>query len=128
MSANQNPTRKIVVRSGGFFQDLTNRFKLISRLLVDSRVNPFLKVLPIATLAYVVWPIDLLPANPIDDAFVIWIGTTLFVELCPPPVVEEHMQALQRRAAAGQWQDFQAPRQDADVIDGEYYETDSKSK
>src|SRR5512135_2028836 len=96
MSNYQDPRRKIVPRSGGFFQELTGRFRLIGRLLMDSRVNPLIKVLPVASLAYVVWPIDLLPVNPIDDAFVIWIGTTLFVELCPPDVVNEHLRSLNR--------------------------------
>ncbi len=109
MAENQDPRRKIISRSNGFFQDLSNRFRLISRLLMDSRVNPLIKILPVATLAYVVWPSDLLPANPIDDAFVIWIGTTLFVELCPPHVVQEHIQSLNQQPVTGVWQDAAAP-------------------
>jgi hypothetical protein len=31
----------------------------------------------------------------LDDAAVIWIGSTLFVELCPQDVVQEHMRALE---------------------------------
>lgn len=124
MSMNQNPNRKVVVRSGSFFQDLTNRFRLISRLLVDPRVSPLVKILPVATLAYVIVPIDLLPLNPIDDAFVLWVGTTLFVELCPPQVVDEHVQALARRASTGQAQSNVAGQPNADIIDGEYFESD----
>src|SRR5512146_1838079 len=105
MTENQDPQSRIVPRSSGFFQDLTNRFRLISRLIMDGRVNPLIKILPVATLAYVVWPVDLLPVNPIDDAFVIWIGTTLFVELCPPAVVQEHLRMLSGNPAAGQGQD-----------------------
>jgi hypothetical protein len=30
----------------------------------------------------------------LDDAAVLWIGSNLFVELCPPEVVAEHMRAL----------------------------------
>ncbi len=126
MADNQEPRRKIIPRSGGFFQDLTNRFRLISRLLMDSRVNPLIKILPVATLAYVVFPADLLPLNPIDDAFVIWIGTTLFVELCPPHVVQEHLQALSQWPVSGKFQDASSSGQEGDVIDGEYYENDPK--
>lgn len=122
MGANQDPNRKSITRSGGVFKDLTDRFRLISRLVTDSRVNPLLKVLPFATLAYVVWPIDLLPANPIDDAFVIWVGTTLFVELCPPHVVEEHTRVLNNRGVATPWTNPQTGSVDPDVIDGEYSE------
>jgi uncharacterized membrane protein YkvA (DUF1232 family) len=126
MAENPNPQGKIIPRSGGFFQDLTNRFRLISRLLMDSRVNPLVKLLPVASLVYVVWPIDLLPVNPVDDAVVLWLGTTLFVELCPPEVVQEHLQMLNRRAAPGSWQDVTSSPPEGDVIDGEYYDSGSK--
>ena len=124
MAGNQDPRRNIVPRSGGFFQDLTNRFRLISRLLMDGRVNPLIKLLPVATLVYVVVPVDLLPVNPIDDAFIIWIGTTLFVELCPPEVVQEHLHLLDRWPAAGQKQDGSSPTQEGEVVDGEFFESD----
>ncbi len=123
MVDNQDPRRKIVPRSGGFFQDLTNRFRLISRLLMDSRVNPLIKILPVATLAYVVFPADLLPLNPIDDAFVIWIGTTLFVDLCPPEVVQEHLQSLNRWPTTGSESQTSSTKKDEDVVDGEFYES-----
>ena len=124
MAVNQDPKRNIVPRSGGFFQDLTNRFRLISRLLMDGRVNPLIKLLPVATLVYVVVPVDLLPVNPIDDAFVIWIGTTLFVELCPPEVVQEHLQSFDRWPITGKKQDASSTTQEGEVVDGEFFETD----
>jgi uncharacterized membrane protein YkvA (DUF1232 family) len=123
MDDNQNPNRKLAARSGGFFQDLTSRFRLISRLIMDERVNPLIKLLPVATLIYVVSPIDFLPVNPIDDAFVIWIGTTLFVELCPPDVVQEHMRSLVNRVMPDQWKAGQPPMQEGDVVDGEFFES-----
>jgi hypothetical protein len=121
MTDNQ-PNRKIAPRSSGFFEEITNRFRLISRLIMDGRVNPLIKVLPVATLAYVVWPIDLLPVNPIDDAMVLWLGTTLFVELCPPAVVQEHMDLLTGKATLGQT--APPPGSADDVVEGEYFEND----
>jgi hypothetical protein len=122
MTENQNPNRKMIPRSGGFLQDLAGRFRLIGRLMMDSRVSPFLKALPVATLVYVFSPVDLLSLNPLDDAFFIWAGTTLFVELCPPDVVQEHTQALQQ-IATGQWKDFQRPSKE-EIVDGEFFEVD----
>ena len=90
-----NPDRKIVVPpGGGVFQDLAARVKLILRLLADSRVNPLLKLLPIGSALYLLIP-DLAP-GPIDDAAIIWLATYLFVELCPPDVVQEHLDELYR--------------------------------
>ena len=78
--------RKIMLpQSGGFFQELTLRIKLILKLLGDKRVNVLLKILPIGSLIYLVMP-DIAP-GPIDDAALIWLATYLFVELCPPDVV-----------------------------------------
>jgi len=122
--SNQGGNRAVTPRSGGFFQDLTDRFRLISRLMVDSRVNIFLKILPIGTLVYALWPVDV--PGPIDDVFVIWLGTTLFVQLCPPDVVEEHMRSMNGGAASVQWKDFQPSHKQENVIDGEYFENDPK--
>jgi len=81
--------------SGSVFGELLMKIKLILKLMGDSRVNIFLKVLPLAGLAY--WflplPIDnLIPV--IDDAAVVWLGGYLFIELCPPDVVQEHMEQI----------------------------------
>lgn len=128
MIGNQNQNRKIMQRPGGFFQDLANRFRLIGRLMLDSRVNPFLKILPVGTLIYVFSPVDLISLNPVDDAFIIWAGTTLFVELCPPHVVDEHMQNL-NRIIYGQAADIPQPTVgQEDVIEGEFIETDANGQ
>jgi hypothetical protein len=114
----ENKGRKITPsKGGGIFQGLGLRIKLILRLLGDSRVNPLLKLLPIGSLIYLVVP-DLAP-GPVDDAAVIWLGAYLFVELCPPDVVKEHMEALNREVA-GVWHDPQ--ENEEDIIDAEYWE------
>lgn len=120
MSDNKN--RKITPSSGGFINDLTSRFKLITRLMADSRVSPLLKLLPIGTLIYLVVP-DLIP-TPVDDAALIWLGTYLFVELCPPDVVQEHLAAI-NQVVPGQWQDPMRGNpgdEKGDVIDAEFNE------
>lgn len=83
----------ITPHGGGIFDQIGARLKLILRLMKDSRVNPLLKLLPIGSLLYMIIP-DLAP-GPIDDAAIIWIGAYLFVELCPPDIVEEHRQELE---------------------------------
>ncbi|MEW6094823.1 MAG: DUF1232 domain-containing protein [Chloroflexota bacterium] len=94
----------------GFFQDLIQRIKLIGRLLGDKRVNFFLKILPVASVIYLVSPIDFAPglALPIigalDDAAILWLGTSLFVSLCPEEVVQEHLAAL-NKVVDSSWRD-----------------------
>lgn len=98
--ADKRPSKIMVPPQGGMLRDLVARLKLIARLMGDRRVNIFLKLLPLASLAYLISPVDLAPgvAFPIigalDDVGILWIGTTLFVELCPPKVVQEHMNEL----------------------------------
>lgn len=131
MADNQNKPRNMIPRSGGFFGELTSRFRLIGRLMMDTRVNPLVKLLPVASLAYAIWPIDV--PGPIDDAVVLWLGTTLFVELCPPDVVDEHLSAIQAKLTGDQWKGGVPPTTQGgatrdDVIDGEYYENDPNQK
>ena len=89
---------------GGLFGNLTVQIKLILRLMGDRRVNPLLKLLPIGALIYLIVP-DI-AFGPIDDAFVLWLGTALFVELCPPEIVKEHRDAL-TSVIEGEWRDIE---------------------
>jgi hypothetical protein len=89
-------------QSGGVLYELGVRLKLILRLMGDRRVNPLLKLLPVGTLVYLVVP-DLV-IGPIDDAVVIWLGSVLFVELCPQEVVKEHLDNL-HSVVDGEWRE-----------------------
>lgn len=97
----------LVPQSGGTFQDLILHIKLIWRLMGDRRVNWLLKILPIASLVYLVWPIDAISLpliGVLDDAAVILLSSTLFINLCPDEVVQEHLNAL-RKVITGAWRD-----------------------
>jgi uncharacterized membrane protein YkvA (DUF1232 family) len=88
----------MVPPKGGVLKDLVRRLKLIMRLMGDHRVNIFVKLLPLASLAYLIWPADAIPIpviGALDDAAILWIGSTLFMELCPPNVVKEHEAELE---------------------------------
>ena len=89
---------KVVVPQGGVLRDFVTRTKLILKLMGDRRVSPWVKLIPIGAFTYLISPIDLIMGIPgvaaLDDAAILWIGSNLFVELCPPHVVSEHLQAL----------------------------------
>jgi hypothetical protein len=115
MSNERNPSD--ISSPGGIFSGISNQVKLIIRLMADRRINPLIKILPLGSLIYLVTP-DLAP-GPIDDALVIWLGTTLFVELCPPEIVKEHQDII-NRTIPGTWRD----KDTHDVIDAEYRDLD----
>ena len=100
--AKKKQTSLVKQTDGGVLKDLVMRIKLVMRLIGDSRVNIFLKFLPLASLAYLFWPADLAPGlvlpiiGALDDAAILWLGSYLFVELCPPEVVQEHLENLRK--------------------------------
>lgn len=115
--------RKLLVPpQGGMMKDFVKRLKLIGRLMGDNRVSAFIKVLPLASLAYLIFPFDLAPgiALPIigalDDAAILWIGSTLFVELCPDNVVQEHKDSL----------DMESGGDAGEIVDAETRDIDNK--
>ncbi len=87
---------------GRFFQllaHLPSFLKLFSRLVKDPRVNLAPKLVVLGVLAYVVLPTDLVPdfipgLGQVDDVVVLLAGLKLFLRLCPPEVVEEHVKTI----------------------------------
>jgi len=73
--------------------------RLFSRLAKDSRVGLGPKLLLAGILAYLIFPIDLLPdflvgLGQVDDLLVLFLGLKLFLRLCPKAVVQEHVRAI----------------------------------
>lgn len=82
---------------------LPSFFKLFSRLAKDPRVSLRAKLLLVLILVYVLVPSDLLPdfflgLGELDDLIVAFLGLRLFLRLCPPDVVQQHVHMI----AAGQ--------------------------
>ena len=88
-----------------FFQllaHLPSFYKLFSGLIKDPRVSAGAKLVVAGILTYVIVPTDLLPdfligIGQLDDLVVIFAGLKLFLRLCPPEVVQEHLQAISAR-------------------------------
>lgn len=109
-------SNKIMVPQGGMLRDFVLRLKLIGRLMKDRRVNFFIKFLPLFSLAYLFWPLDAIAIpfiGVLDDAAILWVGSSLFLELCPPDVVKEHRDELQSNLDAA-----------GDVIDADSTDVD----
>ena len=98
-----NPTGMIKSLGWGrFFQllvHLPSFLKLFSRLVKDPRINLAPKLVVLGALAYVVLPIDLVPdfvpgLGQADDVAVLLAGLRLFLRLCPPEIVQEHVKSI----------------------------------
>jgi uncharacterized membrane protein YkvA (DUF1232 family) len=87
-------------QSAGLLGGLVKQARLVWRLLNDSRVPGWVKLIPVAGLLYFLSPIDLLPdlmlpgLGEVDDLMVILLALKMFVDLSPPGVVREHLEAL----------------------------------
>ncbi|MBI3165690.1 MAG: DUF1232 domain-containing protein [Anaerolineales bacterium] len=116
--ADKKSSEIIVPQQGGVVRNMVNQLKLIFRLLGDRRVSILAKFVPLGAFAYLLMPADLAPnvvlpvIGMVDDAAILWLGTYIFTELCPPEVVSEHMKAL-----AGNMNSSDADNDD--VVDGE---------
>ncbi|MBN1317946.1 MAG: DUF1232 domain-containing protein [Anaerolineales bacterium] len=96
----------------GFWHGLIQQLRLVWRLLRDRRVPIWVKAVPFLSTAYLFIPADIIPdvfvgLGQLDDLAIIALGLKLFLELAPPDILNEHMNAL--LSAQHEWT----------VIDGE---------
>jgi uncharacterized membrane protein YkvA (DUF1232 family) len=89
--------------------------QLIWRLMLDARVSLLPKLIVPLVILYVLSPLDLIPdvlvgLGQLDDIAILFFGTKLFINLCPPDVVMEHRRALSGGTAAN----------NKDYVDGTY--------
>lgn len=76
--------------------------KLYWRLLQDRRVGIHLKFILLLAFVYVLSPIDLIPdwivpiLGGIDDLVVFIAASRYFIKHCPPEVVQEHVEIIDR--------------------------------
>ena len=104
-------------KPGELFYEISLRVRLLFRLMMDKRISPLLKAIPLASALYWISPIDLMPIIPLDDAGVVGLGFYLFFELCPQEIVQQHLLLL--RSGTSQ---PAAHSTDGDVIDTDFIE------
>jgi uncharacterized membrane protein YkvA (DUF1232 family) len=114
--ADKKPSEIMVTQQGGVIRNVINQLKLILRLMGDSRVSIFAKLSPVGALIYLISPVDAISIpfiGAVDDAALLWLGSYVFTELCPPAVVAEHMRELAGAA------NTETESASGDVVDGE---------
>jgi uncharacterized membrane protein YkvA (DUF1232 family) len=117
MSQAQKPVR-VEDRVGALAQ-LVRTLRLVWRLFFDPRVPIFPKLILPAAIIYIVSPIDLMPdvilgLGQVDDVAIAFLAIRLFIELCPPAIVEEHRAAVAAEAGGT------VATSDGGVIDGSF--------
>ncbi|MCL4505887.1 MAG: DUF1232 domain-containing protein [Chloroflexi bacterium] len=114
MSSNPNPspTQRL-----NLVASVINRLRLVVRLLRDPRVPLYLKLVPFASLLYVVLPIDVVPdviplLGQLDDVGIVVLAVEAFIMMSPQHVVQEHLADIEASAQNAA---------DGTVIDGEWH-------
>jgi hypothetical protein len=89
-------------RLGAFIRHLPSFLRVFYRLMKDPRVPLIAKAVPLLGLLLLLTPpaleLDLVPlVGELDWLVVIFISLKLFIWLCPPGVVREHVTRVARR-------------------------------
>lgn len=115
--------RTIIPSQSNVIKDAVLRIKLIGRLMTDRRVSPWVKLIPVGALAYLIWPLDLIAGIPgvsaLDDIGILSLAAYTFVEFCPTDVVMEHVRDLLPAPPAGKTEAKNERPADTDIIDGQ---------
>ncbi len=83
----------------GFFSELWQQVQLVYKLLLDPEVPIYLKALPFAAVAYLLFPFDFLPdvipgLGQLDDLTILVVGAKMFIDLAPHQAVERHLRRI----------------------------------
>ncbi|MBV8171661.1 MAG: DUF1232 domain-containing protein [Candidatus Eremiobacteraeota bacterium] len=86
---------------------------LASRLFLDTRISPLLKLAAAGAAIVVISPADLLGDIPVlgavDDIALLMLLVTLFVKLCPAAIVREHQADVGTDPGATSWRPPSGP-------------------
>lgn len=129
----KRPSSGIVPAQSNIFKDAVLRIKLIVRLLADRRVSPWLKILPVGGILYLISPLDIIPdimlpgIGELDDIAILWLTNHFFIEFCPPDVVREHVQALMHNNDIIEEERLKAAANQPEIIEGEATDVTDKN-
>lgn len=117
------------IPQGNVVREVVQQIKLAYNLMLDGRVHPVTKLIPVAAVLYLFMPLDVLPdlvlgLGQLDDLAIVMLGLRTFFEFAPPEVVHEH---LKRLAEGVRWNVTDTPpttsvkpKDDGDVVEGQY--------
>ncbi len=125
---------------GNILREVVQQIKLLYHLMLDPRVHPLAKLIPIAAVVYVISPVDIISdvipvLGQLDDAAIVMLGMRMFFEVAPPDVVREYLKRLARPVSDSEWKVVQTPSEGAspetpaaepglEVVEGNFKLTD----
>lgn len=120
------------VKDPGFWKEIWEQVRLVWLLLRDEDVPVYLKLLPLAAVLYVLFPIDLISDfvplfGQLDDVTAILVGAKMFIEMSPQDIVNRHIHDLRRQYGSGNEDDAEPSDKEIDasiIIEGEFEKLD----
>ena len=117
------PSQAQVREKVGHAGNLLAQARLFWHLLKDQRVPGWVKLIPLAGAAYLIWPIDIISdlvpgLGQLDDLGVLLLSFKFFIDLSPVEVVREHLGRVTGRRRASE-AGAEMPTSD-DYIDAPY--------
>ena len=93
------PRLQLGLRGLRFLRHLPQFVQLYWRLLRDFRVSVWPKALLLLGVLYLLSPVDIIPdvvpfIGEVDDLVLLIVACRLFIYLCPPEVVREHVRRI----------------------------------
>ncbi len=124
------------IPQGNLLREVVQQVKLAYYLMIDSRVHPLAKLIPLGAVVCLFLPTNFIPdiipvVGQIDDAAILMIGLRLFFEVAPADVVREHLKRLSRPITDSEWNVLKKappevpPAAPSDMVEGEFKLTDT---
>lgn len=94
------------VNDPGFWRELWQQIRLISRLIRDPEVPTYLKAIPFLGLIYLLSPFDFIAdfapgLGQLDDLTVLLAGSKLFLRFAPSNLVDKHRNEIRAQDGYG---------------------------
>ncbi|KPL24211.1 MAG: hypothetical protein AMJ93_02855 [Anaerolineae bacterium SM23_84] len=86
-------------RGPGWLSEFVRNLRLAWRLMRDPAVAMWVKLIPVAALAYILLPVDFLPdwilgPGQLDDFGIFLVSLKLFLDLSPADIVQRYMSEM----------------------------------
>ncbi|MCA9951259.1 MAG: DUF1232 domain-containing protein [Anaerolineales bacterium] len=110
-----------------FWQEVWEQVRLVYYLMLDREVPIYLKIIPLLSFLYLIFPLDLIPdfavgLGQFDDFTVLLAGAKVFIELSPNDVVARYISRMRSNSGYDTLDQSDPPEaeleSESDIIEG----------